>query len=161
MNPGRIHANAVLNAALLLSFGLFILGIWAPVLTFESFFIFSNQVSVLSGILALLRQGYFLLFALLFAFSILLPLCKLGLLFHAVNTPTPPPEARARLLERLARFSRWSMLDVFVAALLIVTIRLGAIARVEVHYGLYAFAASVLLSMVISVRVVRGMTARS
>jgi paraquat-inducible protein A len=39
------------------------------------------------------------------------------------------------------------MLDVFVVATLVVSVKLGSLAQVEVHYGLYAFAASVLLTM--------------
>ena len=38
-------------------------------------------------------------------------------------------------------------------ALLVVAVKLGAVARVETHYGLYAFASAVLLTMVISARV--------
>ena len=36
------------------------------------------------------------------------------------------------------------MLDVFVVALLLVSVKLGVLAKVDVHYGLYAFATSVL-----------------
>ena len=47
------------------------------------------------------------------------------------------------------------MLDVFVAALLIVTIRLGTMADVEVHFGLYAFAGAVILTMVTTSKVLK------
>ncbi|MBL6999233.1 MAG: paraquat-inducible protein A, partial [Gammaproteobacteria bacterium] len=46
------------------------------------------------------------------------------------------------------------MLDVMVVAILIVTVKLGTIASVEIHYGLYLFAAAVLLIMFITQRVV-------
>ena len=39
------------------------------------------------------------------------------------------------------------MLDVFVVAILVASIKLGALAKVEIHYGLYTFATSVLLIM--------------
>jgi paraquat-inducible protein A len=42
------------------------------------------------------------------------------------------------------------MLDVFVVALLLVSVKLGALAKVEVHYCLYAFALSVLLTIGLS-----------
>ncbi len=42
------------------------------------------------------------------------------------------------------------MLDVFVVALLVVTIKLGILADVEVHAGVYFFAAAVLASMAAS-----------
>jgi paraquat-inducible protein A len=46
------------------------------------------------------------------------------------------------------------MLDVFVVAVLVVAVKLGAIVDVEMRYGLYAFAGSVLLTMFITARVV-------
>ena len=42
-----------------------------------------------------------------------------------------------------------------VLTLLLVSIKLGAVASVEVHYGLYAFAAAVLLTMVSTSTVMR------
>jgi paraquat-inducible protein A len=41
-----------------------------------------------------------------------------------------------------------------VVAVLVVAVKLGAIAQVEMRYGLYAFAASVLLTMLVTARVV-------
>ena len=51
-------------------------------------------------------------------------------------------------------YGKWSMLDVFVVAILVVAVKLGAIANVEMRYGLYAFAASVLITMFITARIV-------
>lgn len=52
------------------------------------------------------------------------------------------------------------MLDVFVAAMLIVAVRLGAIADVKIHFGLYAFATSVVLTMLATSKIVKiGSTA--
>ena len=42
------------------------------------------------------------------------------------------------------------MLEVFVVALLLVSVKLGALLNVQVHYGVYAFATSVLLTMGVS-----------
>ena len=49
------------------------------------------------------------------------------------------------------------MLDVFVVAVLVAAVKLGAVADVEMRFGLYAFAASVLLTMFITSRIV-GLT---
>ncbi len=45
------------------------------------------------------------------------------------------------------------MLDAFVVAILVVSLKLGALARVQMHYGLYALAAAVVLSMLAAARV--------
>jgi len=47
------------------------------------------------------------------------------------------------------------MLDVFVVAVLIVTVKLGAIADVEKHLGLYFYAASAILIMFVSSSVMK------
>jgi paraquat-inducible protein A len=52
------------------------------------------------------------------------------------------------------------MMDVFVAALLIVTVRLGAMADVKIHFGLYAFAASVILTMITTSSIIQRTTSR-
>ena len=53
-------------------------------------------------------------------------------------------------LTLIETLGKWSMLDVFVVALLLVSLKLGALAKVEVHYGLYFFTASVILTMALS-----------
>jgi paraquat-inducible protein A len=47
-------------------------------------------------------------------------------------------------------FGKWSMLDVFVTAIFIVWIKLGALASAKAENGIYFFAASVLLTMILS-----------
>jgi paraquat-inducible protein A len=50
-------------------------------------------------------------------------------------------------------YGRWGMLDVMVVAVMIVVVKLDVIAEVEIHTGLYLFAAAVLLIMYITHRV--------
>jgi paraquat-inducible protein A len=47
----------------------------------------------------------------------------------------------------VSHYGKWSMLDVFVVALLLVIVKLGVLATVEVHYGIYMYAAAGLLIM--------------
>jgi len=51
-----------------------------------------------------------------------------------------------KLLHYLSLVSKWSMLDVFIVALLVVIVRLGITGKVEVRWGIYVFAVSVVLS---------------
>lgn len=44
-------------------------------------------------------------------------------------------------------YGRWAMLDVLVVAMLIVTVKLGMIASIEIHWGFYVFTSAVLLIM--------------
>ena len=54
------------------------------------------------------------------------------------------------LLNLMHDYGRWAMLDVMVVAMLIVTVKLGAIASIQIHPGLYVFGAAVLLIMLIT-----------
>ncbi len=47
------------------------------------------------------------------------------------------------------------MLDVFVVAILLVTVKLGYIASVELHFGIYAFATAILLTIFITTQTVK------
>jgi hypothetical protein len=60
---------------------------------------------------------------------------------HAASRP---------LLVLADRFGKWSMLEVFVAALLITALKLGPVVDVTLHYGAYLLACSVLLSGIAS-----------
>ena len=59
-----------------------------------------------------------------------------------------------RYLHLMHEYGRWAMLDVMVVAVLIVTVKLGAIASVQVHYGLFVFGTAVVLIMLITKQVV-------
>jgi paraquat-inducible protein A len=140
---GRL-LNAVLAAALML----LAVGVFGPLMSLEKFYVFTNRVSLFSGLVDLADRGQWLLFGVLACFSVALPLLKLGLLFRVWNLEAADSARQRRHIRWMAHYGKWSMLDVFVVAVLVVSVKLGSIARVEVHYGLYAFAASVLLTMV-------------
>lgn len=121
-----------------------------PFFTFSKFFVFDDTFSLFSGIFHLLTAGEPLLFALLFLFSIVMPVYKMFVLFRLINDPMLDERKRRRYTTMLMVLGKWSMLDVFVVAMLIMTIKLGAIASVEVHGGLYLFSAGVLASMLLT-----------
>jgi len=83
------------------------------------------------------------------------PVAKLAYLLYLWNRKGYDLGRRHRLLQWLGRAGRWSMLDVFVVALLVVSVKLQWIADVEVRFGLYAFGASVLLTMLVHGRLTR------
>ena len=50
-------------------------------------------------------------------------------------------------------YGRWAMLDVMIVALLVVTVKLGAIASIQVHSGFYIFGLAALLLMIVTGKV--------
>lgn len=131
-----------------------IVGLFAPMLTIEKFIVLENSFSVVSGVFELLKEGQWLLFMLLAAFSIILPLLKIFVLYHLVARTATATHYQQHL-GRMHDYGKWSMLDVFVVAVLVVALKLGYVFDVEVHIGLYAFAIAVLLTMFITARVIK------
>lgn len=131
-----------------------VVGLTTPVLTLEKFFIIENTFSISSGLVQLLEEGRIFLFVIILLFSVVLPVIKLGVLFRLLGSRDNSSETLHRYLHLMHQYGKWSMLDVFVVALLVVTVKLGAVASVETHYGLYAFGVAVLLTMVITARVI-------
>lgn len=148
----RIHFLHKLLLNLLIIGALLLLGIgvFGPLMTVKQFYLFANQVSLISGLGDLLTEGEWMLFVIIFAFSIIFPIIKIMFLFLVLNAGSAGRPRRRRLMHWLANIGKWSMLDVFVVALLLVSVKLDMVADIQLHYGIYAFGASVLLTMVLT-----------
>lgn len=142
-----------INGALLLTAALLITGFLAPLFSFKQFFIFEHQVSLLSALRELLAEGYLLLFIVIFLFSVCLPIAKLALLGLVCNHDFRDEFRFKRIVHMMDLVGKWSMLDVFVVAVILVAIKLKPVASVEVNIGLYCFTAAILLMMYITHRV--------
>lgn len=140
----------IVNLLLLGALLLLLYGLQAPILTLEKFYFFSNTVSLLSALQQLAVEAEWGLFVLIGTFSVLFPLLKIALLMLVWNLDPAQGERHRRHLDWLATYSKWSMLDVFVVALLVVSVKLGSLAEARVEAGIYAFAASVILTMLLS-----------
>jgi len=145
----------LLTVILLLTAALLAVGMVAPIITLNKFVLIENTFSILSGTMQLLQEGKWFLFFVITGFSIILPLLKIAVLFLLVSVRTNKTAHLNKLLHWMHLFGKWSMLDVFVVAVLVVTVKLGFIASVEARYGLYAFTAAVILTMYVTARVVR------
>lgn len=133
---------------------LLIVGISSPLMTLSKFVLLSQSFSVLSGSFELLQGGHFFLFIIIAGFSIVLPAMKLLVLRRLLSPQKSNSVELKRILHLMHDYGRWAMLDVMVVAVLVVTVKLGAIASIEIHYGLYIFGAATLLIMLITQAVV-------
>ncbi len=140
----------LIDIGLVIGICLLLLGIFWPLMTVKKLWVFSNTVSLASGLTQLMDQGEWALFLVIGLFSILLPLLKFVLLAAMTNLVPVDQTGMHRPLHWLVIIGKWSMLDVFVVALMIVSIKLGGIAEIQVHNGVYAFCAAVLLTMVLT-----------
>ena len=141
-----LRRKLVVRALVAASLALLFAGAVAPLLTTERFYFFSNTLSLASGLRQLAGEQEFFVLTLILLFSICVPVGKAVVIWLAGSG-----QAVSRPLLVLAdRFGKWSMLEVFVAALLITALKLGPLVDVTLHYGAYLLASSVLLSGVAS-----------
>ncbi len=141
----------IFNGLLLLALWAFWQGIFAPLMRLEKFWFFNNQYSLYSSLQTLWEHGEIFLCSFLFLFSVLTPLVKMAGLALIANTGKQFRHVHERFLYILETWGKWSMLDVFVVALLFVSVKLGTLANVTVHEGLYWFGGAVLLIQSLSV----------
>ena len=135
--------------------GFFLIGIFLPLITVSKFIVVKNSFSVVSGAFVLIKDGQFVLFLLVVGFSIILPVMKIYVLFKLLSQKDANDPKIRRYLYLMHEYGRWAMLDVMVVAVLIVTVKLGVIASIQVHFGLFVFGAAVLLIMLITNKIVR------
>ena len=102
------------------------------------------------GTIGLIIKKDWLLGTALIVFSILFPVTKLGFYWLSINSPAGKSRARS-FLRGIDRFGKFSMAEVFLLALIMLFIKdlpgMGA----KLHYGIYVFSASVILSLLISI----------
>jgi paraquat-inducible protein A len=110
--------------------------------------------TILSGVNFLWDRGSWGLAVIVFTASILVPVSKLGalgfLVVSAMRHSAWRPRARTRLYRALEVIGHWSMLDVFVVALLTAVVQLGQFARVTPGPAVLPFAGVVILTMLAS-----------
>ena len=138
---------------------LFAVGVSVPFFDVQKFWLFTDEVSVLSGLVELARASEWFLFVIIFLFTIVFPLVKLTAL-GVVWWMRGSDDERADLLLRwVSQLGKWSMLDVFVVAILVVTIKSSSVARISVDLGVYLFTASVIMTQITSFRLERRLFA--
>lgn len=140
---------------LVISSALLLAGLFLPMLTISQFVVIRNEFSVVSGITELWNAGQYILFVMIGCFSVVVPLAKIALLFKLLQSDDKPHPIKMKLLRLMHDYGRWAMLDVMVVAMLIVTVKMGAIASIQIHPGLYVFGAAVLLIMLTTQSTVR------
>ena len=111
----------------------------------------TKQDTILSGVIYFWVTGAWGLATVVFVASFLVPLFKLGaltILCWMAQHHSPHNRAdRARLYRIVEVIGRWSMLDVFVVALLAGLVRIQGLAEVTAGLGIAAFATVVVLTM--------------
>lgn len=124
-----------------------------PVMITRSLFGVQSD-TIMSGVIYFWVSGSYGLAGIIFVASFLVPLFKLAVLFVLLVTAQWCSDwrraQRARLYHVIEIIGRWSMLDVFVVALLAGLVRIQGFAEITAGVGIAAFGAVVVLTMLAS-----------
>ena len=121
-----------------------------PIMT-VTYFGAGEPDTIMSGIILLLQMGSYPIAAVIFIASILVPLLKmvalLILLLSVQSKWVLDDRQRTRMYRAVELVGRWSMLDIFVIALLVALVNFGSIAQIVSGPGATAFGSVVVLTM--------------
>ncbi|MGE8416452.1 MAG: paraquat-inducible protein A [Pseudomonas sp.] len=111
--------------------------------------------TIMSGVIQLVQHGMIPIATVVFVASILVPTFKLvgiALLLFSVQRHQPLSARQRIVMYRFIEFiGRWSMLDIFVIAILVAVVNFGRLASIEANLGAVAFASVVILTMLAAI----------
>ena len=123
-----------------------------PVLRVESTLSGTRQSTIISGAVQFWQEGDYPVALIIFIASVMIPVLKiLGIVVLCLGTrfgywPRPLTQ-----LHRITEYiGRWSMVDVFVVAILVGVVQLGSVITINAGEGAFAFAGVVVLTMLAS-----------
>lgn len=134
------------------------IGITLPILNVTKFLIFEDEVSLIMMVFELNDAGEFWVASIIFVFTIFLPATKLLTAMSLWWREEAGTESTSRRISVLEAVSKWTMLDVMVVALLVVTMKTSWVAEFELAAGLYFFAISALLALAAGIGLKRAAT---
>lgn len=142
----HIRSGIAIVLMLLSAMSCFIAGIFLPFTSVTKLWLFQNQISVYHGLIILWQAGELFLFLILFVFTVCFPFVKLTAMLVLWLYPRVGAEHARNMFHFVSNMGKWSMLDVFVVAILVLTIKSSGIADIRVGDGFFLFFVSVMLT---------------
>lgn len=108
--------------------------------------------TIIGGVILFLESESYFIAAVIFIASVIVPVGKmaaLAWLCFSVNRKKPIRKIELTQVYRITEFiGKWSMVDVFVVAILVALIQLGGLMSIQVGLAASAFAGVVILTMI-------------
>ena len=137
-------------ALLIAAYVLYIPANLLPIMETRSLF-GTQSDTILSGVVYLWDSGSWALALIVFSASIIVPMLKMLLLTLLIVSVQfrlrSPPLPLTKVYRLLELIGRWSMLDVYVVAILVALVQAQSLASISPGPGVLAFGAVVVLSM--------------
>ena len=110
-----------------------------------------TESTIIGGVVLLIEMGSVAIAMVIFFASVIIPLTKLTMMFYlcwSVRNGAPDTVKQRTVLYRITEFiGKWSMIDVFVVAILVALINLTNLLVIRPGAATIAFAGVVLISM--------------
>ena len=111
----------------------------------------AENSTILSGVILFWKMGSYPVAVIIFTASVLIPLIKVFSLIWlglaASGKVNPAPQSLSKTYHIVEMLGRWSMVDVFVVAILACLVRLGSIMTIVPGPAALSFSAVVILTM--------------
>lgn len=112
----------------------------------------TTESTIIGGVILFLEHESYFIAAVIFIASVIVPIAKMFALALLCYSATRADKIKQYELTRLYRVTefigKWSMVDVFVVAILVALIQLGGIMSIKVGFAATAFAGVVILTMI-------------
>ncbi|MEO8557539.1 MAG: paraquat-inducible protein A [Rhodospirillales bacterium] len=146
--PVPLLRRLLMLAGILASLAALTIGLVLPAISIVQVHLFETRYSILGGLQALRDSREWLVFAIILLFSVIFPYVKLLLLGLLWLLPRGPRDGRSLFL--LDALGKWSMLDVLVVALAVVSLQSSFFVDSRLQIGIYYFAVAALASMLLA-----------
>lgn len=142
-NTPRRHIPVLLACA----FVCLVAGLTLPILEVSNLWIFHGAYSIADGIQVLVQQGDLFIAAVVALFSVVMPTVKIVGLLALWWRARQGKHLSSRLPAILEAIGRWSMLDVFVVALIVFAAKVSMLADANVAPAVIPFVISIVLTL--------------
>ncbi len=112
----------------------------------------SEESTIIGGVVLLIKLGSIPIAAVIFIASVMVPLGKMIMMFYlcwSLKRGTPGTERQRTVFYRVTELmGKWSMIDVFVVAILVALVHLGGVLVIRPGIAAMAFAGVVIVTMI-------------
>lgn len=142
----HLRAGSAIVLMLIGALGAFAAGLFLPFTSVTKLWLFENQISVYRGLIILWNAGELFLFLILFVFTVIFPFVKINAMLILWLWPRLATVQAQQMFRFVSNMGKWSMLDVFVVAILVLTVKSSGVASIQVGAGFFLFFLSVMLT---------------
>ncbi|WP_417454456.1 paraquat-inducible protein A [Kiloniella sp.] len=132
-------------------------GLTIPILRVEKFFLFEDLISISGAIDQLASSGEYLIAIVILFFSVIFPTVKILVANYIWRARSVGHKSVQRAVKLIDLLGKWSMLDVFIVGMIVISAKSSGMANATSQPGMYYFGASVICSMLAVVLLKRSL----